>query len=107
MTATILITGATGKQGGATASHLLVRGVRVHALVRTKSSATALELHRLSAILVEGNFDKSDQLQLAYQNATAVFLNVSPSLRDDGAELQQATNVVRAALASGTVTMLI
>jgi uncharacterized protein YbjT (DUF2867 family) len=36
-----------------------------------------------------------------------VFLNVSPSFRGDGAELRQATNVVRAARASGTVTTLV
>lgn len=44
---------------------------------------------------------------MACQNATAVFLNVSPSSRGDGAESRQATNVVRAARASGTVTTLV
>ncbi|KAJ5961562.1 hypothetical protein N7501_006503 [Penicillium viridicatum] len=69
--------------------------------------AAAVDLHRRGAVLVEGNFDKPEQLQLACQNATAVFLNVSPSFRGDGAELRQATNVVCAARASGTVTTLV
>lgn len=103
----ILVTGATGQQGGATARHLLARGLRVHALVRTNSSAAALDLHRRGAVLVEGNFDQPEQLQSACQNATAVFLNLSPSFRGDGAELRQATNVVRAARASSTVTTLV
>ncbi|KGO72706.1 hypothetical protein PITC_056920 [Penicillium italicum] len=107
MSPTILVTGATGQQGGATARHLLARGLRVHALVRTSTSAAALDLHRRGAVLVEGNFDQPEQLQLACQKATAVFLNVSPSFRGDGAELRQATNVVRAARASGTVTTLV
>ncbi|KAJ6164163.1 hypothetical protein N7470_002835 [Penicillium chermesinum] len=107
MSPIILVTGATGQQGGATARHLLARGLRVHALVRTNSSAAALDLHRRGAVLVEGNFDQPEQLQSACQNATAVFLNVSPSFRGDGAELRQATNVVRAARASSTVTTLV
>ncbi|KAK1143051.1 hypothetical protein N8T08_007115 [Aspergillus melleus] len=107
MPPTILVTGATGQQGGATARHLLARGLRVHALVRTNSSAAALELHRRGAVLVKGNFDQPETLQSACQNATAVFLNVSPSFRGDGAELRQAANVVRAARASGTVTTLV
>ncbi|KAJ6149016.1 hypothetical protein N7471_000215 [Penicillium samsonianum] len=107
MPPTILVTGATGKQGGAAARHLLAKGLQVHALVRTKSSAAALDLHHRGAVLVEGNFDQPEQLQLACQNATAVFLNVLPSFRGDGAELQQATNIVRAARASGTVTTLV
>ncbi|CRL21337.1 NAD(P)-binding domain [Penicillium camemberti] len=104
---TILVTGATGKQGGATARHLLAKGLRVNALVRTTSSAAAVDLHRRGAVLVEGNFDQPERLQLACQNATAVFLNVSPSFRGDGAELRQATNIVRAARASGSITTLV
>ncbi|KAJ5115665.1 hypothetical protein N7456_000013 [Penicillium angulare] len=107
MSTTILVTGATGLQGGATARHLLARGLRVHALVRTKQSAAAVDLQNRGAVLIEGNFDRPEQLKNACQEATAVFLNVSPSFRGDGAELRQATNVVRAARASGTVTTLV
>lgn len=79
----------------------------MHALVRSKTSVAALDLHRRGAVLVEGNFDQPEQLQSACQSASAVFLNVSPSFRGDGAELRQATNVVHAARASGTVTTLV
>ncbi|CAI7572242.1 unnamed protein product [Penicillium glandicola] len=107
MSPTILVTGATGRQGGATARYLLDRGLHVRALVRTKSSAAALDLHSRGAVLVEGNYDEPEQLQSAFENATAVFLNVLPSFLGDGAELRQATNIVRAARASGTVTTLV
>jgi uncharacterized protein YbjT (DUF2867 family) len=107
MSQIILVTGATGQQGGATARHLLARGLRVHALVRTTTSTAALDLQRRGAVLVEGNFDQPEKLQSACQNATAVFLNVSPSFRGDGAELRQAINVVYAARASGTVRTLV
>jgi uncharacterized protein YbjT (DUF2867 family) len=42
----ILVTGATGNQGGATARHLLSDGWQVRALVRNPSSETAISLAR-------------------------------------------------------------
>ncbi|KAI9036431.1 NAD(P)-binding protein [Aspergillus affinis] len=103
----VLVTGATGKQGGATARHLFARGIEVHALVRTPSSAAALELQRLGATLIKGSFDDLESLHRACENKTTVFLNVSPSFRNDGAEVLQATNVIHAARAAGTVTTLV
>ncbi|KAH8425990.1 uncharacterized protein LDX57_003729 [Aspergillus melleus] len=103
----VLVTGATGKQGGATARHLLALGIEVHALVRTPNSAAALELQRLGATLIEGSFDDPDSLHRACANKTTVFLNVSPSFRNDGAEVRHATNVIHAARAAGTVTTLV
>lgn len=41
---TVLVTGATGKQGGAAARSLLARGHEVAALTRTPGSPAALEL---------------------------------------------------------------
>ncbi|PLB43777.1 NAD(P)-binding protein [Aspergillus steynii IBT 23096] len=104
----ILITGATGKQGGAVARHLLARNdMQVHALVRSASSSAALDLRALGANLIEGSFDDAASLQLACQNKTAVFLNVTPSFRNDGAEVRHATNVLLAARAAATVTTLV
>lgn len=107
MSPTILITGTTGQQGGATARHILARDLRAHDLVRVRSDAAALDLHCRGAVLVEGNFDQPAQLRSACQSITAVLLNVSPSFRGDGAELRHATNVIQAARASRTVTILV
>ncbi|OQD86641.1 hypothetical protein PENANT_c007G08523 [Penicillium antarcticum] len=88
---TIIFTGATGQQGGATARHLLSLGLRVHALVRAPTRAAALNLQRQRAILLEGSFDQPEKLQAAC----------------DSAELHQATNIVRAVQASGTIKTLV
>ena len=50
----ILVLGATGRQGGATARHLLARGHHVHALVRDPADPAAAALAGLGAELVGG-----------------------------------------------------
>ncbi|WP_205499853.1 NmrA/HSCARG family protein [Rufibacter psychrotolerans] len=55
---TILVTGATGKQGGAVARHLLSSGFRVKALTRKPASPAARQLQQLGAELVPGDLDQ-------------------------------------------------
>ena len=58
---TILVTGATGKTGGAVASQLLLQGARVRVLVRTRD-ARSRRLHDLGAEVVIA--DMFDPLQV-------------------------------------------
>jgi uncharacterized protein YbjT (DUF2867 family) len=83
---TVLVTGATGKQGFATARHLLAANVQVHALVRDPSSPAALELERLGATICPGTFEDFHSLKTAAIGTTAVFLNVSPTMNDPESE---------------------
>lgn len=53
---TILVSGATGQQGGAVARHLLDRGFAVRALTRSPSSPGAKALEGLGAEIVQGSF---------------------------------------------------
>nr|MBA3924067.1 NmrA family NAD(P)-binding protein [Nostocaceae cyanobacterium] len=54
----ILVTGATGNQGGAIARHLLQRGnFPVRALVRDENKPAAQALKQAGAELVTGDFD--------------------------------------------------
>ncbi len=53
----VLVVGATGNQGGATARHLLGRGWAVRALVRDPDKPAAKELRELGAVLVRGDLD--------------------------------------------------
>ncbi len=69
----ILVTGATGKQGGAVVRSLLERGAKVHALVRDASKPAAKELEKLGAKLVVGSFDDKQSLSNAMQGAEGVF----------------------------------
>lgn len=75
---TVLVTGATGKQGGALSHLLLKRGHRVHAFVRSPESAKAQELKRLGAELVVGDFEDPDGLEQAMRGVDAVFAVATP-----------------------------
>ncbi|MEU4387271.1 NmrA/HSCARG family protein [Promicromonospora sp. NPDC023805] len=75
---TILVTGATGKQGGTTARRLLDDGWPVRALVRDPESASARELASHGATLVRGDLDAPDTLAGAVADVYGVFA-VSPA----------------------------
>ncbi|RDI49034.1 NmrA/HSCARG family protein [Nocardia mexicana] len=69
----ILVTGATGKQGGATARRLLDAGHRIRALVRDTESAAAQSLAKAGAELAVGDFDAPDSVAAAVVGVRAVF----------------------------------
>lgn len=101
------VAGATGHQGGATARELLKSGVKVHAIVRDSSSKSANDLQRLGAHLFPGDFEDLLSLKAALGGATAVFLNVLPTVSDTKREVVHAKNIIDAAIASGTVTTIV
>ena len=76
----ILVTGATGQQGGALARLLLQKKHEVYALIRsTKSeSPKAQNLRNQGAKLVEADLDKPDSLQQATSGIESVFLMGTP-----------------------------
>lgn len=69
----VLVTGATGKQGGATARRLLATGTPVRALVRDPDTPVARSLADAGAELVTGDFDFPDTLASAVTGVRAVF----------------------------------
>jgi uncharacterized protein YbjT (DUF2867 family) len=99
---TILVTGATGMQGGATARHLLADGWPVRALVRDPHNRAATELARGGAELVEGDMDDRDSLDAAVLGVHGVFsvqpAFVAPDFAEN--ELQRGLNVADAAHAA-------
>ncbi|MET7706458.1 NmrA/HSCARG family protein [Micromonospora sp. NPDC005413] len=103
--APVLVTGATGKQGGATARALLATGVPVRALVRHPSSDRAKAVEALGAELVTGDLNDRDSLSRAAEGARAVFSVQMPAMSDDAidfdGELTHAVNLIEAALAAG------
>ncbi len=58
----ILVTGATGKQGGAIARELLLRGYSVRAMTRKPDDEPATKLKELGAEVVFGDLDDADSL---------------------------------------------
>lgn len=70
---TILVTGATGQQGGATARQLLAKGRRVRALTRKPEGAAAKALAQLGAEVVQGDLDDVASIRRALEGAWGVF----------------------------------
>jgi uncharacterized protein YbjT (DUF2867 family) len=100
---TVLVTGATGQQGGATARRLLADGWPVRALVRDPASPAARKLSAAGAELVTGDMADRDALDAAVQGAYGVFsvqpARQAPHFNDD--EVRLGVNVADAAHAAG------
>ncbi|GKZ28175.1 hypothetical protein AbraCBS73388_000773, partial [Aspergillus brasiliensis] len=64
-------------------------------------------LQSLGAQLFEGNFDDPSSIKAAAEGATAVFLNVLPTLANPESEVTYAKHIIDAAIASKTVTTLV
>lgn len=69
----ILITGATGQQGGAVAKELLSKGYRVRAMTRKPDSEKAKELLKLGAEVVYGDLDNSESAEKALEGCWGTF----------------------------------
>jgi uncharacterized protein YbjT (DUF2867 family) len=80
----ILVTGATGQQGGSLARLLLQKKHKVHALTRNTQSPAAQDLRNKGAKILKGDLDDSDSLKRAVKNVESVFLMGTPF--EDGTE---------------------
>jgi uncharacterized protein YbjT (DUF2867 family) len=69
----ILVTGATGKQGGATVRHLLGGGYRVRALTRDPDQPAARDLAQQGAEIAEGDLDDRASLSRALEGAYGAY----------------------------------
>lgn len=68
-----LVTGATGRQGGAVARYLLKRGHRVRALTRDPNKPAAKALVGMGAKVVRGDLDNRPSVERALQGVYGVF----------------------------------
>jgi uncharacterized protein YbjT (DUF2867 family) len=102
---TILVTGATGRQGGATTRRLLSDGWTVRALVRDPSAEPARALATAGAQLVTADMDDPASLAAAVTGAHGLFLvppvAFGPTGPDDDLEATRGRAVVDAAAAAG------
>jgi uncharacterized protein YbjT (DUF2867 family) len=103
--APVLVTGATGKQGGATVRALRAAGVPVRALVRDPSTDRAKAVEAQGAELVTGDLLDRDSVIAAAKGARAVFSVQMPEFTGEGfdhdGEVAQGTNLVEGAKAAG------
>jgi uncharacterized protein YbjT (DUF2867 family) len=80
----ILVTGATGQQGGSLARLLFQKKHKVYALTRNAQSSSAQDLRNKGANIVKGDLDDSDSLEHAVKDVESVFLMGTPF--EDGTE---------------------
>ncbi|MEV0147089.1 MULTISPECIES: NmrA/HSCARG family protein [unclassified Nonomuraea] len=95
-TKTVLVTGATGNQGGATARHLLADGWHVRALVRDDTAPAAVRLAERGAELVRGDLDDRASIEAAARGAYGIYSVQSANPN----EITQGKNVADAAKAA-------
>ncbi|MER5465014.1 NmrA/HSCARG family protein [Streptomyces sp. NPDC002668] len=99
---TVLVTGATGLQGGAVARELVRRGRDTAALVRDPASDRARALAELGVVLVRGDLDDEASLRAATDGVAGVF-SVQNFMTPAGlgGEVRQGRALARAARDTG------
>lgn len=97
----ILVTGATGRQGGAVARRLLRQGHQVRALTRDPAKHAAKSLAAAGAEVVAGDMDDRNSLDAALADARAVFSVQNFWEAGYEAEVRQGLNLTDAAVAAG------
>ncbi|MCC7447787.1 MAG: NmrA/HSCARG family protein [Anaerolineae bacterium] len=85
----IVVTGATGRQGGHVTRVLLKDGWRVRALTRNPNSPKAQALSALGAEVVQGDMNDRQSLQPVFQGAYGVYSVQNPMISGLEAEVQQ------------------
>lgn len=104
-TAPVLVTGATGKQGGATARALREAGIPVRALVRDPTTDRARAVETRGIELVTADLEDRDSVIRAAEGARAVFSVQMPAITAEGVdfdrEVAQGINLIEAALTAG------
>jgi uncharacterized protein YbjT (DUF2867 family) len=98
---TILVAGATGRQGGAVARALLAQGFSVRALTRDPDQPAAGELLDLGAEIMQGNFDDPASLERAMQGVYGAFSVTVPRAGGFEDEIRQGKAFATAARTAG------
>jgi uncharacterized protein YbjT (DUF2867 family) len=97
---TVVVTGSTGKQGGAVARDLLERGHKVRAVTRDPNSKQAKSLAHAGATLVTASLEDNAAIAKALEGATSFFAMTTPSGGTD-AETKQGIAAADAAKVAG------
>lgn len=97
----VVVTGATGRQGGAVARHLLADGWRVRALTRDPSSARARHLAEAGAEVVRADMADAGSLRPAFAGAHGVFSVQNPMTSGPDGEVHQGRTVGDVAAEAG------
>ncbi|WP_329347303.1 NmrA family NAD(P)-binding protein [Streptomyces sp. NBC_01261] len=101
----VLVTGATGRQGGAAVRALVAQGTPVRALVRDPSTPRSRVVEELGADLFVGDLTEPATLEAAVDGVRAVFSVQMPAYTEQGfdfaGEVSQADNLMTTARTAG------
>src|SRR6202521_5735157 len=97
----VVVTGATGQQGGAVVKSLLERGHEVRAVTRSIDSAKARVLANTGVTLVRASLEDTAAITKALEGATSLFAMTTPFEGGTDAETRQGVAAVEAAKARG------
>ncbi len=97
----VLIFGATGNVGGATAREMLKRGWQVRAVTRNPESKRARALAALGAEVVQGDMNDPRSLKHVFEGFQRVLSVQNWRISGKGGEIRQGKQVADAALAAG------
>lgn len=103
---TIVVTGATGLQGGTVTRHLLSNRWHVRALTRNPKSEKAQALSTLGAEVVQGDMAEPDSLVPIFEGAYGVFSVQNPVISGIEGEISQGKNVAEVAKQVGVQHMI-
>ena len=98
---TVVVTGATGQQGGAVIKNLLKRGHEVRAVTRNTDSAKAKMLADAGVALAHASLEDTAALVKALEGATSLFAMTTPFEGGAQAETRQGISAADAAKAAG------
>ena len=99
---TILVGGATGRQGNAVVDELLARGFEIRGLTRNQDSKRAERVAAKGIELVTGDYGDPDSLRAAMDGVDRVFFYHGFSSN----EVEEGKNVIEAAKAAGVKHMV-
>ena len=97
----VVVTGATGKQGGAVVKSLLERSHEVRAVTRHTDSAKARDLASAGVTLVRASLEDTAALTKALEGATSLFAMTTPFEGGTQGETRQGISAADAAKAAG------
>lgn len=102
----IVVTGATGRQGGAVARHLLSDGWQVRAVTRSPRGKRALQLATHGAHVFQADMADPPALRRAFRDAYGVYSVQNPMISGLEEEVIQGKNVADAAQEAGVRHMV-
>jgi uncharacterized protein YbjT (DUF2867 family) len=102
----VVVTGATGRQGGAVTRHLRAEGWRVRGVTRSPDSSAARALAALGVEVAGADMADREAMRTVCADAYGVFSVQNPMISGEQGEVAQGKNVVDAAADAG-VSLLV